>query len=160
MLRIRKAVAGDEGIILHFIRELAEYEKLAHEVAGSEADLARDMFAEHPKVFACIAEWDGRPVGFALYFFNYSTFLCKHGLYIEDVYVEPPMRGQGIGKALFVHLAGEAQALGCGRMEWWVLDWNAPAIRFYESIGAEAMSEWTVQRMDGKAIATLACKAG
>ncbi|MBI1275942.1 GNAT family N-acetyltransferase [bacterium] len=155
-LTIRPAVDGDEGIILRFIRELAEYEQLAHEVVGNEAELAGHLFCAQPKVFARIAEWSGEPVGFALYFFNYSTFLCRHGLYIEDVYVVPAMRGKGIGKAMFVDLAREAERQGCGRMEWWVLDWNEPAIRFYESIKAEPMSEWTVQRLDSRAIAELA----
>ena len=155
MLSIRSAVPGDEALILSFIRALAEYEHLSDQVAASEADLARDLFGTNPRVFCEIAEWDGAPAGFALWFYNYSTFLGKHGLYLEDLFVNPAFRGKGIGKALLVHLAERCAAEGLGRFEWWVLDWNSPSIEFYKAHGAEMMDEWTVCRVDGEALATL-----
>ncbi|MEZ5893385.1 MAG: GNAT family N-acetyltransferase [Parvularculaceae bacterium] len=155
-LVIRKAVKGDERIILGFVRALAAYEKLAHEVVATEASMRATLFADHPKVFALIAEEDGEPVGFALYFFNYSTFLGKHGLYLEDLYVDESRRGAGIGKALLAALAKVAVENDCGRMEWSVLDWNAPSIAFYKSLGAAPMDEWTVYRLTGAALSDLA----
>lgn len=156
---IRKAVPGDEATILGFIRELATYEKLAHEVVAAESDLTKTLFAENPKAFALIAEDDAGPFGYALYFFNYSTFLCRHGLYLEDLYVREDHRGGGAGKALLARLAAIAKANNCGRMEWWVLDWNAPSIAFYKSLRAEAMDDWTVYRLTGEPLARLAAES-
>lgn len=153
---IREAAPGDAPVILAFIKELAVYEKLAHEVVATEDHLRRTLFTEHPKAFALIAEVDGAPAGFALYFFNYSTFLGQHGLYLEDLFVREAHRGAGLGKALLSRLAQIAVENDCGRMEWWVLDWNAPAIKFYKSLSAEAMDEWTVYRLTGDALTTLA----
>lgn len=155
---IRQAKPGDERLILGFIQELAGYEKLAHEVVASESGLTNTLFCKDPKVFALIAEAERAPVGFALYFFNYSTFLGRHGLYLEDLYVKESERGRGVGQALLSRLATIALDQGCGRMEWSVLDWNEPAIRFYDAIGAEAMDEWTVRRLSGKALEKLALK--
>ena len=157
-LTIREAKPSDEAVILGFIKELAAYEKLEHEVTATPEDIARTIFAENPKAFSIIAEWDGAPVGFALYFFNYSTFLGKHGLYLEDLFVRESERGKGIGKALLARLATIAEENDCGRMEWWVLDWNTPSIEFYKSLGAEAMDDWTVFRLTGDALSDLAAK--
>ncbi len=157
-LTIRKAIPGDEELILQFIGELADYEKLAHEVVASENDLRATLFADNPKVFALIAEANGAACGFALYFFNYSTFLGRHGLYLEDLYVTPEARGAGAGKALLARLAGIAKTCDCGRLEWSVLDWNEPAIAFYASLGAEVMSEWSVNRLTGASLDSLAAK--
>ena len=154
-LAIRPAVPGDEALVLGFIRALAEYEHLSDEVEASEADLARDLFGANPRVFCDIAEWDGQPAGFALWFYNYSTFRGRHGLYLEDLFVSPDFRGKGIGKALLKHLAARCTEEGLGRFEWWVLDWNAPSIDFYKSQGAKMMNEWTVCRVDGDALASL-----
>ena len=126
------------------VRELADYEKLTHLVSGTAYDLARELFGERPVIEALIATSDGKPAGFALYFHNYSTFLARRGLYLEDVYVKPVFRRQGIGRALLVKLAQIAIARGCGRFEWSVLDWNEPAIRFYEGLGATVMPEWRI----------------
>ncbi|MAW80315.1 MAG: GNAT family N-acetyltransferase [Parvularcula sp.] len=155
-ITIRRALAGDEGLILSFIRELATYEKLSHEVVATEEHLGRTLFCDAPKAFALIAEEDGEPVGFALYFFNYSTFLGKHGLYLEDLYVRESARGRGAGKALLAALARIALDHDCGRMEWSVLDWNAPSVAFYKSLGAEPMDEWTVYRLTGASLEHLA----
>jgi GNAT superfamily N-acetyltransferase len=155
-ISIRPAKSTDVATLMQFICELAEYEKLRHEVVGSEDMLAQALFGNNPKAFAVIAEKDGDPAGFALFFYNFSTFLCQHGLYIEDIYVRPAHRGMGIGKKLLVYLAQKAVAEGCGRLEWWVLDWNEPALAFYASIGANPMNEWTVQRVTGKALNALA----
>jgi len=155
---IREAAPGDEPIILGFIKELAAYEKLDHEVVATAAQLHRTLFAKSPKAFVLIAEMDGRACGFALYFFNYSTFLGRHGLYLEDLYVRQDFRGAGIGKALLARLAHIARTNDCGRMEWWVLDWNAPSIAFYKSLDAEAMDDWTVYRLSGSALAGLAAQ--
>lgn len=158
--KIRSAVRADAPAIVQFIKELAAYEKLAHEVVASPEDIRRTLFCEHPKAFALIAEEDGAPCGFALYFFNYSTFLGRHGLYLEDLYVRESHRGAGIGKALLARLARIAKENDCGRMEWWVLDWNAPSIAFYKSLGAEAMDDWTVYRLTGDALKNLAAQNG
>lgn len=155
-LSIRKAAAGDESLILGFIRELAEYEKLSHAVVATPAHLTGTLFCDHPKAFALIAEIGGEAAGFALYFFNYSTFLGKHGLYLEDLYVRASHRGAGAGRALLAELARIALENDCGRMEWSVLDWNAPAIAFYKSLGAVPMDEWTVYRLTGAALCGLA----
>ncbi len=153
---IRRAAPGDEALILSFIRDLADYEKLSHEVIATEAHLTATLFCDAPKAFALIAEDDGAPVGFALYFFNYSTFLGKHGLYLEDLFVRERARGCGAGKALLAALAQIALENDCGRMEWSVLDWNAPSIAFYKSLGAAPMDEWTVYRLTGAPLAELA----
>jgi GNAT superfamily N-acetyltransferase len=154
-LSIRAATRKDAGIVHAFIKALAEYEKLAHEAKASEADIARDLFGDNPKVFCDIAEWEGEPVGFALWFYTYSTFQGRHGIWLEDLFVDPEVRGKGIGKALLVNLARRCVAEGLGRLEWWVLDWNAPSIDFYKSQGAVLQDEWTKCRVDGEALAAL-----
>ena len=156
MLTIREAVPADVPLVLQLIRALAEYEKLTHQVVATEEALANALFGTRPYAQAMVACWDGRPAGFALYFFNFSTFLARPGLYLEDLFVLPQLRGHGIGKALLARLAARAQAENCGRMEWSVLDWNEPAIRFYESLGARRLTQWQTFRLDGPAIATLA----
>jgi len=155
-LSIRPAKSVDAALILAFIRDLAEYEKLARDVTATEADVRAKLFGENPRVFCHIAEVDGEAAGFAVWFFNFSTFLGKHGLYLEDLFVRPRFRGMGVGKALLAHLARHAVAEGCGRLEWWVLDWNAPAIEFYKSLGAVPMSDWTVFRLTGDTLERLA----
>ena len=155
-LSIRPAKSVDAALILAFIRDLAEYEKLARDVTATEADVRAKLFGESPRVFCHIAEVDGEAAGFAVWFFNFSTFLGKHGLYLEDLFVRPRFRGMGVGKALLAHLARHAVAEGCGRLEWWVLDWNAPAIEFYKSLGAVPMSDWTVFRLTGDTLERLA----
>jgi len=142
MLSIRPAVAGDVKLILEFIRGLAEYEREPAAAIATEADLLRDGFSSQPKFRVDIAEWHGKPAGFAFYFFNYSTWLGKPGLYLEDLFVWPEFRGKGIGKALMVHLAGVAVRENCYGMRWQVLDWNTPAIEFYESVRASVRREW------------------
>ncbi len=154
-LTIRPAVRADAATILRFIRELAAYEKLEHEVKATEADLARDLFGDGPRVFAEIAEWNGQPVGFTLWFYTYSTFQGRHGIWLEDLYVDPAMRGKGIGKALLVNLAQRCVREGLGRFEWWVLDWNEPSIEFYKSQGGVMQDEWTKVRVDGEALQRL-----
>lgn len=153
-LAIRSAAPADVPLIFQFIREIAAYEKLAHEVVGDEALLAQALFPSvgAPAAHCVLASWDGEPAGFALYCFNFSTFLTRRGLYLEDLFVRPPFRGRGIGKALLLHLARLANAQGCGRMEWTVLDWNTPAIDFYRALGAEPMDGWTVHRLSGDAL--------
>ena len=155
MLNIRPASVDDVGLILQFIRELAEYEREPHAVTATEADLARDGFGTDPKFRALIAEWDGKPAGFALYFYNYSTWLGRPGLYLEDVFVRPEFRGKGIGKTLLLYLARLAIKENCGRFQWQVLDWNTPSIKFYESLGAEVMKEWLTMRVEGEALKRL-----
>ncbi len=144
---IRNAVEADTALILRFIRELAESEKLLHEVVATEETLRESLFGDRPTAEVVIGEWDNVPVAFALYFHNFSTFLGRPGIYLEDLYVKPEMRGKGIGKILLSYLAHLAKQRKCGRLEWWVLDWNEPAIKFYRSIGAVPMDEWTVQRV-------------
>lgn len=151
-LNIRSAVAADVPLILSLVRELAAYEKLAHEVVATEADFSRSLFGAPPRAHALVLEAEGTVAGFALYFYNFSTFLGRPGLYIEDVFVRRGFRRHGFGRAVFKHLARTAIAENCGRMEWWVLDWNEPAIRFYKSLGAVPMEEWTVQRLTGDAL--------
>ena len=153
---IEWATVEDVPLILEFIRGLAEYEKLAHEVVATEAGLRETLFGERPGAEVLIARVGGKPAGFALFFHNYSTFLGQRGLYLEDLFVRPQMRGHGIGKALLVRLAQIARERRCGRLEWWVLDWNEPAIRFYKSLGAVPMSDWTVFRVTGEALVRLA----
>ena len=155
---IRAATRGDVPVILELIRGLAEYEKLAHECVASEAALLATLFGPRPQAEVLIAMVDGTPAGFALFFPNYSTFLAQQGIYLEDLFVKPAFRGRGIGKQLLIHLAQLAVERKCGRLEWSVLDWNQDAIRFYESLGAKAMDEWTVFRVTGPALATLAGK--
>jgi GNAT superfamily N-acetyltransferase len=152
MLEIRAAERSDSALILNFVRKLAQYERLLHEVAASEADVVRDLFGENPRVFCDLAYWDGAPAGFALWFHNYSTFRGRHGLYLEDLFVEPAYRGRGIGKALLKGLAARCEAEGFSRLEWMVLDWNAPSIAFYKSLGAVAVDDWTVFRLTGDAL--------
>lgn len=144
---IRPARPGDEAAILGLIRELADYERLAQEVTATPALLAEHLFGASAVAEALLAERDGEAVGFALFFRNFSTFLGRPGLYLEDLYVRESCRGQGIGRALLAQLADLARARGYGRMEWSVLNWNQPAIEFYQSLGAEPMSEWTVYRL-------------
>ncbi len=146
-VRIRPAQPGDETRILELIRELADYERLAHEVTATPGLLAEHLFGEAAVAGALLAESEGEAVGLALYFRNFSTFLARPGLYLEDLFVREPWRGKGIGRALLRQVAELARKRGYGRMEWSVLDWNQPAIDFYESLGAEAMSEWTVYRL-------------
>ena len=159
ILRIRSATPADIGLILGFIRELAEYEKLAHEVVATDADLRQSLFGERPAAECLIAESAGKPAGFALFFHNFSTFLGKPGLYLEDLYVKPELRGQGVGRKLLAHLAKLAVSRGCGRFEWAVLDWNEPAIRFYQSLGARMLQDWRINRVTGDALAKLAAEA-
>ena len=153
---VRPAVPADTATILGFIRALAEYEKLLHEVEASEADLARHLFGETPRLFCDIAEQDGAPVGLAIWFYNYSTFRGRHGIYLEDLFVVPEARGLGAGKALLRALAQRCEAQGLARLEWAVLNWNAPSIAFYDGLGAGAQTEWTVRRLDGEALVNLA----
>ncbi|MBJ6127343.1 GNAT family N-acetyltransferase [Microvirga splendida] len=155
-LSIRPATGSDAALIFRFIRELAEYERLAHEVDATEADIAAALFGPNPRVFADIAEWEGEPAGFALWFYNFSTFRGRHGIYLEDLFVRPELRSKGVGRALLRHLAQRCMAEGLPRLEWWVLDWNEPALRVYRAIGAIPMEEWTVQRMTGEALKRLA----
>lgn len=156
VIALRAAISADIPHILAFIRELAEYEKLAHEAVANEATLAAQLFGETPAAEVIIAEVDGQPAGFALFFHNFSTFLGQRGLYLEDLFVRPQYRGLGLGKRLMVHLAQVAMQRDCGRFEWSVLDWNEPAIRFYRSLGAAGLDEWTVQRVSGDALRKLA----
>ncbi|QRM30875.1 GNAT family N-acetyltransferase [Microvirga sp. VF16] len=155
-LSIRPAAPSDSLLIHTFIRELAEYERLAHEVDATEADIAKALFGANPRVFADIAEREGEPVGFVLWFYNFSTFRGRHGIYLEDLFVRPAFRSKGIGRALLRHLARRCIDEGLARLEWWVLDWNEPALRVYRSIGAIPMDEWTVQRVTGSALRQLA----
>jgi GNAT superfamily N-acetyltransferase len=159
-LVIRPATPADAGLVLTFIRELAEYEKLLHEVEAREDDIARDLFGEQPRVFCEIAEWRGEPVGFALWFYTYSTFQGRHGLYLEDLFVRPSHRGKGIGKALLTNLARRCLDEGLGRLRWWVLNWNEPSIAFYRALGAEAREEWTTFDLSGEALRRLAQAGG
>ena len=149
---IREARQRDVGVILELIRELAEYEMLSHEVSATPEDLRETLFGQPRYAEALIAEVAGEVVGFALFFHNYSTFLGKPGLYLEDLYIRPAARRKGYGKALLLHLAHLARERGCGRLEWAVLDWNEPSIRFYEALGAAPMDDWTVFRLDRAAL--------
>lgn len=155
-LTTRSAEPRDTAQVLAFIRGLAEYERLADYCEATEASVARDLFGDHPRVFAEIAEVDGVPVGMALWFYNYSTFRTQHGMYLEDLFVVPEARGSGAGRALLKRLAQRCLAEDLGRLDWVVLDWNAPAIGFYDRLGAEAMDDWTVRRLEGEALAALA----
>jgi GNAT superfamily N-acetyltransferase len=155
-LIVRPATRADVPQILLFIRELAEYEREPQAAVATEADLLRDGFSE-PRRFHClIAEWDAQPAGFALYFHNYSTWRGHAGVYLEDLFVRPALRGHGVGKALLSRVAAIAREEGCPRLEWAVLNWNTPAIEFYRSVGAEPLSEWTTMRLTGEALPRLA----
>jgi GNAT superfamily N-acetyltransferase len=156
MLRIRPAAPDDIPLIRQLIHELAEYEKVPEQAVATDHDLRRDGFSRNPKFRVLIAEWAGEPVGFALFFYNYSTWLGRAGLYLEDLFVRPPFRGKEIGKALLARLAQIAVEEGCGRFEWQVLDWNTPAIEFYKSLGARIMDEWLTMRVSGEALKKLA----
>jgi len=153
---IRPATRADVNELLRLIHALAVYEKLEHMAVGTEKMLAHALFGERPACEAIIAERGGRAVGFALFFTTFSTFLCKPGLYLEDLFVEPAQRGRGLGKALLARLAQLAVERDCGRLEWRVLDWNEPSIRFYESLGAKLMPEWELVRMTETEFAKLA----
>jgi len=154
LIKIRAATAADVPLILGFIRGLATYEKLLDEVEATPETLATTLFpaAGRPAAECILADADGTPAGFALFFASYSTFLAKPGLYLEDLFVEPAHRGRGVGRALLLHLARLANERGCGRMEWSVLDWNQPAIEFYEALGARRMREWQICRLAGDAL--------
>jgi GNAT superfamily N-acetyltransferase len=155
-VEVRVAVPGDVALVRRLMQGLAVYEKLEHALVSTEADLAEALFGVHPVCEALIASVDGAPVGYAMYFRTYSTFLGKSGIYLEDLFVLPEARGTGAGKALLARLAAITVERGYGRLEWAVLDWNEPAIGFYKSLGAEPMDEWTVFRMSGDALSRLA----
>jgi GNAT superfamily N-acetyltransferase len=155
-LIIRRVRPDEAGLVLQLVRELAEYEKLLHEVEATEADIGEALFGSHPQLFCEIAEWNGEPAGFAVWFTNFSTFSGRSGIYLEDLFVRPAQRGKGIGKALLAHLARECVANGWSRLQWSVLDWNTPSIEFYQSLGAILMDEWTVCRIGGRALTALA----
>ena len=152
---LRPAVSRDTPLILSFIGKLAEYEHLSHEVQASEEQLRRWLFGEQPPAEVILGEFQGEPVGFALFFHTFSTFMGRPGLYLEDLFIDPDFRGRGFGKAMMAHLARLAVERGCGRFEWSVLDWNAPSIAFYRRLGAEPMDEWSVYRIAGKALEKL-----
>jgi GNAT superfamily N-acetyltransferase len=158
-ITLRAATAADTPQILAFIRGLAEYEKLTHACVATEEELRASLFGPRPFAEVILAEWEGAPAGFALFFHNYSTFRARPGIYLEDLYVLPEKRGHGIGKALLAELARLAVERGCARLEWSVLDWNEPAIRFYRSLGAEPQDEWTIFRVTDEALTRLAGRA-
>jgi diamine N-acetyltransferase len=153
---IRRARSDEARLVLALVRELADYEKLLHEVIATEAQIAEALFGKDPRLFCDIAEWNGEPAGFAAWFVNFSTFAGRHGIYLEDLFVRPALRGKGIGKALLMHLANECVTNGWSQLQWAVLDWNAPSIAFYKSLGAVMMDEWTLCRVTGPALASLA----
>ncbi len=153
---IRKAQKEDVPVILRFIRKLAEYERLTHEVVATEEQLEKYLFGNSPVAEVLIGYAHGEPVGFALYFYNFSTFLARPGIYLEDLFVDQAYRGKGYGKSLLACLAKLAVEKGCGRLEWAVLDWNEPSINFYKSLGARAMDEWVINRVAGDALRKLA----
>jgi GNAT superfamily N-acetyltransferase len=158
-IRIATARPDQIGLIYSLIRELAEYEKLLHEVEATEAGIAAALFSDNPRLFCEIAEWNGEAVGFTVWFLNFSTFSGRYGIYLEDLFVRPAFRGKGIGKALLADLARTCVKNGWARLQWSVLDWNAPSIAFYKSLGAVLMDEWTVCRLNGPALAALAERA-
>ncbi len=153
---IRSTTLQDVPLILDFIRGIADYERLLHEVVATEETLTQTLFGEKPSAEVLIGEWAGEPVAFVVFFHNFSTFMGRPGLYLEDLFVKPEWRGKGIGKVLLLYLARLAKERGCARFEWTVLDWNEPALKFYHSLGAEPMDEWTVHRVAGEALETLA----
>jgi GNAT superfamily N-acetyltransferase len=157
-ISLRAATVHDVPVILRCIRGLAEYERLAHECVATDEQLRETLFGERPAAEVLLAEVDGSPAGFALYFHNYSTFLAQPGMYLEDLFVEPRYRGLGVGKALLSRLAALAVERRCGRLEWSVLDWNTDAIGFYEKLGARGMADWTVHRLTGDALLALAAE--
>jgi GNAT superfamily N-acetyltransferase len=156
MLTIRSARPADNALIRAYIAELADYERAPEKAVASEADIALHVFGEHPIMHAEMAEWDGKPAGFAFWYFNFSSWEGKPGLYLEDLWVRPEFRGKGIGKALLQHLAKLALREGCTRYTWQVLDWNTPSIAFYRAMGAAVMEEWLTCRVEGEALKALA----
>lgn len=159
MLKIRPATREDAPVIASLVRELADYEKLLHEAKATPADFLRELESPNPVIHVLIAEWNGEPAGFALYFFNFSTFVGRPGLYLEDLFVRPALRSHGIGRGLLRALARVARERNCGRMEWAVLDWNEPALRFYQTLGARQMKEWIVHRLTPVEIEQLASES-
>ena len=155
-LTIRRARPNEARLVLSLVRELADYEKLLHEVEATEAGIGEALFGTNPRLFCEIAEWNGEPAGFAVWFINFSTFSGRSGIYLEDLFVRTDQRGNRIGKALLAHLAKECVANGWSRLQWSVLDWNTPSIEFYKSLGAELMDQWTVCRVGGAALTALA----
>jgi GNAT superfamily N-acetyltransferase len=153
---LRSARPGEGALVLGFIRELAEYERLTHQVDATPATIDEALFGDNPNVFAEVAEWNGEPVGFALWFLNFSSFRGRNGLYLEDLFVRSSHRGKGIGRAMLAHLARKCVENGYARFEWSVLDWNLPSIRFYESQGALVMPDWRICRVDGDDLKRLA----
>ena len=154
-MKIRPAQRQEVGIVLQLIHDLAVYEKAPNEVEATEKELLETIFSSDPKVFCDLVEVDGEIAGMAIWFLNYSTWQGKHGIYLEDLFIKPEFRGRGYGKALLKHLAKICDDKGYGRFQWWVLDWNSPAIEFYRSLGAVAMDEWTVYRVSGQALKDL-----
>jgi GNAT superfamily N-acetyltransferase len=154
-MKIRPAQPQEVGIVLQFIHDLAEYEKAPYEVEATEREILETIFSSDPKVFCDLVEVDGEIAGMVIWFLNYSTWQGKHGIYLEDLFIKPKYRGRGYGKALLKHLAKICDEKGYGRFQWWVLDWNSPAIEFYRSLGAVAMDEWTVYRVSGQALKNL-----
>ena len=155
-LSIRRARPGEAGVVLSLVQELAEYEKLLHEVEATEKMIADALFRANPLLFCEIAEWNGEVAGFAVWFTNFSTFSGRGGIYLEDLFVRPALRGRGIGKALLAHLARECVANGWSRLQWLVLDWNTPSVEFYKSLGAVMVDDWSLCRLGGPALKTLA----
>jgi diamine N-acetyltransferase len=155
-LAIRPARPQDAPVIFDLVRALAEYEKLLHELVATPPMLADALFCDNPTVFCEIAEWDGAPAGFALWFLNFSSFRGRYGIYLEDIFVKPAYRGKGIGKALLAHLAKICAERGYARLQWAVLDWNKPSIEFYRSLGGVMLDDWTLCRVSGEALANLA----
>ena len=155
---IRSATSADSQLLLGFIKELAQYEKLSHAVVASSAILEQNLFGERPYAEVLIAEFQGQAIGYALFFHSFSTFTGRPGIYVEDIYVQPQLRGNGFGKNLMSYIARLAIERNCSRMEWSVLDWNEPSIQFYRSIGAVAMDGWSVQRLDGAALGNFAAE--
>ena len=158
-LIIRRARPDEAGLVLSLVRELAEYEKLLHEVEATEAGIGEALFGSHPRLFCEIAEWKGEPAGFAVWFINFSTFSGRSGIYLEDLFVRPPHRGKGIGKALLTRVAAIAVEEGCPRLQWDVLEWNTPAIGFYEQMGARMLTEWRTMRVTGEGLSALATQS-
>jgi GNAT superfamily N-acetyltransferase len=155
-LTIRRARPGEAGLVLSLIRELAEYQKLDHQVVATEAMIDAALFGDNPQLYCEIAEWAGEAAGFAIWFHNFSTFTGRPGIYLEDLFVRPAQRGKGIGKALLIHLAKECVANDWPRLQWTVLNWNTPAIEFYKSLGADLLDQWTICRLEGPALTALA----
>lgn len=158
-LTVHRARRNEVPLVLSLVRELAEYEKLSHEVEATETLIEAALFSESPRLFCEIAEWNGEAAGFAVWFLNYSTFAGRFGIYLEDLFVRPQFRRNGIGRAMLAHLARTCVENGWSRLQWAVLDWNAPSIEFYKSLGAGLMDEWTLCRVTGSALVALAAKA-